>query len=167
MSVISAIRIGAQFTPVQDKTFNIAVRWLNLNAADRASCLPHLDKAADLMLRNHSLKAPGGGDIVMTHALGEAYHGLTQMNRPDLGLKCGDTFFNPDGPNCRRDVVTHEFFHLIGIHHGGGALMGPTVRSAITTPAQALDSADNLAQLVAELRTFKMPNTDACARPGD
>jgi hypothetical protein len=89
------------------------------------------------------------------------------MNSPDLGLQCGDGFFTKDGPNCRRDVVTHEFFHLMGVAHGGGALLGPTIRSAITTPAQALNSADNLAQLVAELRTFKSPSTDACARPGD
>jgi hypothetical protein len=61
----------------------------------------------------------------------------------------------------------HEFFHLVGVHHGGGALDGPTIRSTITTPAQALDSADNLAQLVADLRTFKTPNTDACSRTGD
>ncbi len=82
-------------------------------------------------------------------------------------MKFGDPFFGVDGPNCRRDVVVHEFFHLLGVKHGGGALMGPTIRSAITTPDQALNSADNLAQLVAQLRTFKSPNTDACARAGD
>jgi hypothetical protein len=54
-----------------------------------------------------------------------------------------------------------------GLAFAGAAVNGPTIRSTITTPAQALDSADNLAQLVADLRTFKTPNTDACTRIRD
>ena len=46
------------------------------------------------------------------------------------------------------------------------ALNGPTIRSAITTQAQALDSADNLAQLVGEIATLG-GKTDACARAGE
>jgi hypothetical protein len=52
---------------------------------------------------------------------------------------------------------------MVGVNHGGGGLQDPTNRSAITTTAQALDSADNLAQLVAELET-PGGRTDACAR---
>ncbi len=48
-------------------------------------------------------------------------------------------------------MITHEFFHLIGVNHGGQPLNGGTDRALITTPAQALDSADNLAQLVAAI----------------
>ncbi len=167
MIVANNLRRSVLLNAIQERTFNAAIRWLNLNRSDTAACITHLDTAANLMWRNYNVKTSGGGAIVLTHAVGERYHGLTQLNSPDLGMKCGDPFFHPDGPNCRRDVVTHEFFHFIGVKHGGGALMGPTIRSAITTPLQALDSADNLAQLVAELRTFKTPNTDACARAGD
>lgn len=149
-SVGNTLRQSQPLNPVQEKTFNSAIRWSNLNRADTPACITHLDTAVSLMVRNHGIKTSSGGPIVLTRATGETYWGLTQLNSPDLGMKCGDPFFNRGGPNCRRDVVTHEFFHLIGIKHGGGALMGPTIRSAITTPAQALDSADNLAQLVAE-----------------
>ena len=166
LSVIGALRANQPLVPAQQKTFTIATKWLNLNAADKPACVTHMNAAIVLMQRNQNVKH-AGADIVMTHVVGATYHGLTELSRPDLGLRCGDAFFNPDGPNCRRDVVTHEFFHLVGVKHGGGGLMGPTIRSAITTPAQALDSADNLAQMVAEMRTFKTPNTDACVRPGD
>ena len=161
MSVANTLRANLPLVPVQEKTFTAAIKWLNLNRADLPACITHMDAAAALMLKNFNVVS------VLSHAVGELYHALSYGNRPDLGLHCGDPFFNHDGPNCRRDVVTHEFFHMIGIGHGGGAGMAPTLRSAITTPAQALDSADNLAQLVAQLRTFKTPNTDACVRRND
>ncbi len=82
----------------------------------------------------------------------------------DRGLDCGDDFFSPDGPNCRCDVVTHELFHLLGVGHGGGAPNAPTIRHLISTPEKALDSADNLAQLSAELMGAR---TDACTRAND
>jgi hypothetical protein len=63
-------------------------------------------------------------------------------------------------------VITHEFFHFLGVKHGGSSLDGPTIRGNIKTTAQALDSADNLAQLVAEIVT-PGGKTDACARAGE
>jgi hypothetical protein len=85
---------------------------------------------------------------------------------PDRGVDCGEPFFTKDGPNCRRDVITHEFFHFCGVHHGGGPLQGATIRMNIKTTAQAFDSADNLAQLVAEITTVGN-KTDACARTNE
>jgi len=81
-------------------------------------------------------------------------------------VECGDPFFTVDGPNCWRDVITHEFFHFLGIDHGGGPPDAPTPRDQIRTSRQALDSADNLAQLVAELVT-PGAKTDACARENE
>ncbi len=167
MSLAGALSTAQPLAVAQEKTSNSAIKWLNLNRADTAGCVTHINKATDLMLKNLLVKSSSGGEIVMTRQAGATFWGLTNLNSPDKGFKAGDPFFNTGGKNCRRDVVVHEFFHLVGIKHGGGALMGPTIRSAITTPAQALDSADNLAQLVAELRTFKTPNTDACSRAGD
>lgn len=159
----NAIRANQSLSPTLTKFFKIAAKWLNLNTSNPQAALPHLDKAILLMMRNSNLKTSAGGDVQLRR-VPQTFHALSHLNSPDLGLQCGSTFFSPDGPNCRRDVVTHEFFHMIGVTHGGGSLLGPTIRSAITTPAQALDSADNLAQLVAELET-PGGKTDACARP--
>lgn len=161
----NAIRDNKPLTPTLTRFFNIAAKWLNLNTSNQPAALPHLDRATNLMLRNLNLKTSAGTDVLLTRVSG-TFHAMSNLNSPDLGLRCGTSFFSPDGPNCRRDVVTHEFFHMIGVTHGGGSLNGPTIRSAITTPAQALDSADNLAQLVAELETFG-GKTDACARAGE
>jgi peptidoglycan hydrolase-like protein with peptidoglycan-binding domain len=160
--VANAIRDNKPLSPTLTRIFAIAAKWLNFSTANQQAALPHLDAATNLMLRNINLKTSTGTDVALRR-VSASFHALSFLNSPDLGLQCGTTFFSPDGPNCRRDVVTHEFFHMIGITHGGGSLMGPTIRSAITTPAKALDSADNLAQLVAELET-PGGKTDACAR---
>jgi hypothetical protein len=88
------------------------------------------------------------------------------LNQPDNGMRCGTPFFTSAGPHCRRDVVTHEFFHFLGVKHGASPLNAATNRAAVTTPALALDSADNLAQLVAEITT-NGGKTDACAWAGE
>jgi hypothetical protein len=165
-SLSGSLSRGEPLAPIQEKNFIAAIKWLNLNRSDTAACVTHINKAADLILKNLLVKTSRGGEVVMTHQVGATFWGLTTGN-PDNGFKAGDPFFDRGGPNCRRDVVIHEFFHLVGVHHGGGALNAPTIRSTITTPAQSLDSADNLAQLVADLRTFKVPNTDACTRVRD
>src|SRR5262245_46179651 len=158
----NAIRDGKPLTPTLTRFFNIAAKWLNLDRSSQSAALPHLDRATDLMLRNLNVKRSDGTEVQLRR-VPDSFHGRSHLNSPDLGLECGAAFFNDDGPNCRRDVVTHEFFHMVGVKHGGGALNGPTIRTAITTPAQALDSADNLAQLVAQLET-RGGRTDACAR---
>jgi hypothetical protein len=113
------------------------------------------------MLRHLNLKTSTGADVPMKR-VSKDFHAAT-FGSPDVGLHCGTPFFRHDGPNCRRDVVTHELFHLLGVGHGGQPLNGPTVRRLVTTTAQALNSADNLAQMVSE---FETPHgrTDACLR---
>jgi hypothetical protein len=152
---------GGALTPTLTRIFNIAAKWLNLNKSNPRTAVPDLDTATALMLRHLSLKTAAGADVPMRR-VPQSFHAAT-FGSVDVGLHCGTTFFNRDGPNCRRDVVTHELFHLLGVGHGGQPLNGPTVRSLITTTAQALDSADNLAQLVAELET-PGGRTDACVR---
>jgi hypothetical protein len=81
----------------------------------------------------------------------------------DFGVQCGQPFFET-GPLCQRDVFTHELFHVVGVGHGEapGESGAPWAdRHIVTTPERALNSADNLAQLVAELVGSK---TDACMR---
>jgi hypothetical protein len=160
----NAIRDNKSLTPTLTRIFNIAAKWLNLNRANPQAALPHLDAATLLMLRHLNLKTSTGADVPMKR-VPKDFHAAT-FGSVDVGLHCGKDFFNHDGPNCRRDVVTHELFHLLGVGHGGQPLNGPTIRRLITTPAQALDSADNLAQLVAELET-PGGRTDACVRAGE
>ncbi len=155
----NAIRASKPLTPPLAKTLKIATKWLKLPANLQAA-LPHLDAAAVLMLRNLNVTTRASTPVVLTRVVG-TFHGLSNINGPDLGVRCGTPFFTKDGVNCRRDVVTHEFFHLVGVQHGG--TLGDTVRSNITTPGLALDSADNLSQMVAELET-PGGRTDACAR---
>jgi hypothetical protein len=130
LSVTRALRAGKALSADQNNTYIIASKWLKLNFIINRpqGVIAQMEKAAGLMLKNHNLKTSNGGDVVITHAVGKTYHGES-YGHPDLGLKCGDPFFSPDGPNCRRDVITHEFFHMIGVRHGGSALggqLGPT-----------------------------------------
>jgi len=177
-NLIAAIRAskGQPLDATNLRTFIAAVRWLNLNSKNPAATIPTLQSARDLMNQNANLKTSTGADpplarggpITVKGPTGPVvtsdYHGNSPGGSPDRGTDCGDTFFNDDGPNCRRDVITHEFFHMLGVHHGGGAVDGSTIRQNIKTPSQALDSADNLAQLVAQLTTHA-GRTDACTRP--
>lgn len=148
----------------QQKVLDSAVKWLKLQASDRTRTIIHLAAAISLMRRNLAVRTSGGKDPEGKR-VAASFHATVDGN-PDHGIQLGDPFFGVDGRNCRRDVVTHEFFHFLGVRHGGGPLRGPTIRSAITTPVQALDSADNLAQLVAEVAT-PSGKTDACARAGE
>ncbi|NJN46969.1 MAG: peptidoglycan-binding protein [Candidatus Competibacteraceae bacterium] len=162
--VRSNLPFSKPLTAEEQKILNSAAKWLNLTLSNRIMTLIHLAAAVSLMQRNLTIKN-SKGQSPETKRVTETFHASVDGN-PDNGIQLGIPFFGQDGRNCRRDVITHEFFHFLGVHHGGGALGGPTIRSAITTPAQALDSADNLAQLVAELTT-PSGNTDACARPGE
>jgi hypothetical protein len=155
----NAIRTNKPLTATLTKFLSVATKWLKLPANQQAA-LPHLDAAINLMFRNINIKTSTFTDVQLTRVVG-TFHGLSNISAPDLGVRCGTPFFTADGPNCRRDVITHEFFHLVGVQHGG--TLGDTVRGNITTPALALDSADNLAQMVAELET-PSGRTDACAR---
>ena len=67
------------------------------------------------------------------------------------GIECGEPFFTAKGPKCRRDVLTHEVFHLFGVGHGIDPTNGPTIHRFGITPEQSLNSADNLAELVADV----------------
>ena len=92
---------------------------------------------------------------------------VVESSNPNLRLierQAGETFFTHDGPNCRRDVITHEFFHLLGVGHGIDPTDGPTIHRFGITPDQSLNSADNLAQLTGDITTSR---TDCCTRKDD
>jgi hypothetical protein len=141
-------------------------RWLKAETAPtpaaRARTAAVVKSALGLFDRNLAVKTAAGTDPVLRR-VPATFHASVDGD-PEHGVACGQPFFTVDGPNCRRDVLTHELFHFLGVHHGGGSLTGATDRSLITTSAAALDSADNLAQLVSEIMNGR---TDACVRPND
>lgn len=168
-ALLAAIKAspGTPLNAVNMWTFIAVVKWLKVDSKNLAAAAPTIQSARDLMDRNRNLNPPllRGGQIEISGVLRSDYHAYSTGSEAG-GVNCGDMFFNPDGPNCRRDVVTHELFHMLGVHHGGAANDPVTHRELITTPAQALDSADNLAQLVAQIITSKGV-TDACTRAGE
>ncbi|GEM_PF-7125236 len=166
ISSISALGSGTNGSqPLQNedgKVMALAMKWLKcpnfrMFPTDNSNLQSILERAARIMRRNLALTQPG-----MFH-VPAGFHAST-YGSIDRGFDCGDRFFNHDGPNCRCDVVTHELFHLLNVGHGGQPLNGPTIRELVDTPEKALDSADNLAQLSAELMGSK---TDACTRVND
>jgi hypothetical protein len=80
------------------------------------------------------------------------------------GVEGGQAFYTNDGPNCRRDVLTHELFHLVGVGHGIDPLNGPTIHRFGITPEDSLNSADNLAQMSAQIIGSA---TDCCTHAND
>jgi len=170
IAAINASR-GAPLDARNLMTFLAVAKWLNINPKNPSAAVPTITSARDLMNRNLNLKTSTGADpplqrggpITLAGGVVTSDYHANSPGGPDRGTDCGDLFFNHDGRNCRRDVVTHEFFHMVGVHHGGGPSDGSTNRKNIKTPAQALDSADNLAQLVAQLTTHG-GRTDACTR---
>lgn len=140
-------------------------RWLkidtNQNNAARQSAKDIIQKAITLMNNNLNVRTSTGTTPSIKRLVGLTDHANTTGD-PDKGVNCGDPFFDIDGPRCRRDVLTHEFFHLVKVNHGAGPGNDPS-RTSITTPAQALDSADHLAQLVSEIMDG---TSDACLIPG-
>jgi hypothetical protein len=163
-AVITALgvraRTGKPLSTEDQRVFSAAVKWLSLKTrADLVSAVAHMQTAANLLSRSLIVKNSAKATPTIKRVPGD-FHGQTDAN-PDHGVECGSDFFDKDGPLCRRDVITHEFLHFLGVKHGGAALNGPTIRANITTPALALDSADNLAQLVSELTTVGA-KTDSC-----
>jgi hypothetical protein len=149
-----------------ERVYDIVQRWLKippLDAKDKAvlsRAVSVLGQAVGLMDRNLNLT---GLDLIRTP---ENVFGRGPLNDSSHGMECGAAFFS-HGPNCQRDVITHEFFHMIGLGHGepkGSPIPPYADRNAVNTPELALNSCDNLAQMVCELNGG---TTDACTRIND
>ena len=166
--VRSRLPFGGPLSDQHKKLLEVAGRWLCFNPGAPVRALPTIAAAVSLMQKNIAVKNGKGLPPGLRRTPGLAAFGLVTggSGEIDNGVECGNSFFNFGGPNCHRDVMTHEFFHFLNVGHGGGAGMEPTPRDRITTTRQALDSADNLAQMIAELVT-PGGKTDACARRGE
>lgn len=137
-------RTTGAIQPFQLKQKNVLIsvgRWLKVDTSStptaRAQAASVVQRAINLMDRNLHVKTSTGGDPPLRR-VSDTFHAAVDFGKPDNGVNCGDKFFTVDGPNCRRDVVTHEFFHFVGVHHGNGgaSLSGPTVRRTISPPVR-------------------------------
>lgn len=162
-SALQQLRTGIATTGKPRNDFEERVmisvgRWLHAPTsplqADRQELIRVLDQATALFDRNLAIATPAG---FFRRRPGATFHAESFISRPDLGLAIGDPFATTDGPLCNRDVITHEFFHMAGVTHGGST--GVVPRNTVTTSAVALDSADHLSQLVSEIMDG---TTDAC-----
>jgi hypothetical protein len=163
----------------QEKLLGLVQKWLGtpslkkpdgtaLPVGERAAKLREtqgvISQAIALMNRNLGLKNSRGTDPTVMRSLRPPF-GLAYPSTPDLGLELARSCFEFGGPVCRHDVVTHEFFHLLGVGHGEAPGEPPRPFAVRPLPsAQALNSSDHLAQLVAESTTGKC---DACTRRGE
>jgi hypothetical protein len=155
---------GKPLNAFQKRVLLSVGRWLKVNtaSANRAATADVVRRALALFNGNLGVRTSSGRNPSLRRVAGN-FHAQV-FGDPDRGVELGDPFFTDDGPNCRRDVITHEFFHFLRVGHGGSPTNGPTIRANIVTPDEALDSADNLAQLVSEIMNGR---TDACTRSGD
>jgi peptidoglycan hydrolase-like protein with peptidoglycan-binding domain len=141
----------------QRNTLAAVVRWLNVPLTDLVKVSIAIVGAKNRIIRNLHIRTSKGAVPPLLRNIGATFHAQADgWINTDLGVSCGDRFFK-DGPNCQRDVLTHEWFHLVGVNHGAGRDANGAVitvpRSSIKTMQNALDSADNLAQLVSEITT--------------
>jgi hypothetical protein len=146
---------------LHQRTLDSLQRWLKISRSD-GDFIDNLQKARALMEKNLATTAT----IVHQPSTGpdckKGGFAWSNVGDPSQGVRCCDAFFlgpdaggnKPIGSLCQMDVITHEFFHLIGLHE-----QSSTTRATITT-AQALDCADNMAQLVAEITAG--PHRDSC-----
>lgn len=153
----------------EQRVFTAVIRWLKVSPLNTFEVSATLVRATTLLSQSLNVRTSRGEDPPLRRNPGLQPHAQADgWLDTDKGVSCGDRFFTMDGPNCQRDVLTHEWFHLVGVNHGGGrTAIGAVVtvpRDSVTRPAQALDSADHMAQLVAEVATGRF---DTCARAGD
>ena len=149
-------------TPRDLRALDAVVRWLKVDRKNPAAGVQWIVRARRLMTQLVGIKTSGGTDPPMTRTP-DNFFGQGKDGTADGGILCGEAFFK-HGPHCRRDVITHECLHFLGVHHGGQPLDGPDDPRLIKTSAQALDDANSLAQLVAQLTT-RGGKTGACERP--
>jgi peptidoglycan hydrolase-like protein with peptidoglycan-binding domain len=158
-AVLAAIakQTSPSLTQDQQKVLVAVVRWLLVAPTDLPGVSAAITSANALIVRNLNIRTSAGAVPPLLRNIGATFHAQADgWINTDLGVSCGDQFFR-DGPNCQRDVLTHEWFHLVSVNHGAGRnAKGEVVsvpRASVTTTQNALDSADHLAQLVSEVTT--------------
>jgi hypothetical protein len=151
----TAVRGGTGNSPAVAPTAAAVTHWLNVAQGD-AAFLSTVEKAQAIIskslgIKTRVLRSPEGSTDCKQHP-----YAVSNVGIPVLNIRCCNAFFEA-GQECQADVIAHEYFHLAGLHHGE-APGRSTTRAAMNT-AQALNSADNMAQMVSEI---SRGTSDAC-----
>ena len=139
-----------QATKEDAHTLAAAQNWLHIDAiARQAEFIQTLTRVTELMTRNitaanNPVRHPSPDPCATLSSFAWSTPG-----DPNDRITYCDSFFKK-GPQCRRNVVIHERFHLAGAHHGEDP-SGKATTQALRTTAEALDSADDLMDLVKDV----------------
>jgi peptidoglycan hydrolase-like protein with peptidoglycan-binding domain len=134
--------------PADVNTLRAVQQWLHLDVAGLAGFLSAVDRAIALMEQN-MLHATRLARRRQSHPDCQVTPGTIASSR--IGDRAGvinfcETFFHR-GPQCQRNVATHERFHLAGIGHGELEGRAPPEAPAARTTDQALNHADDMTDL--------------------
>jgi len=151
----TAVRGGKGNDPAFAPTAAAVTHWLNVPLGD-PTFLPTVEKAEGIIGKSLNAKtkivrSPESNADCRGHP-----YAVSNIGIPQLNIRCCDAFFAA-GQECQADIMAHEYFHLVGLHHGEAP--GRSTARAAMNAAQALNSADNMAQLVSEIARG---TTDAC-----
>lgn len=154
-NVISAVQAGLGPNPYTFTSPAIQ-RWLHVNPDD-SGFLAAVQAAESLFLRNLQLTPTMlyQSNTVQVDPAGNACPPNFAYSRGGVGPIFFCDNFLAKGPNCQRDVMIHEHFHLLGL-----ALPPSPENYGAPTTALALRSPDSLAQLAAEIADG--PHTASC-----
>jgi Domain of unknown function (DUF4157) len=139
-----------QATKEDAHTLAAAQNWLHIDAiARQAEFIQTLTRVAELMTRNitaanNPVRHPSPDPCATLSSFAWSTPG-----DPNDQITYCNSFFTK-GPQCRRNVVIHERFHLAGAHHGEDP-SGKATTQAQRTTTEALDSADDLMDLVKDV----------------
>jgi hypothetical protein len=133
-------------------TLRAVQKWLRLDFNRRQEFSEKLDKAVGLMRRFLTVVPIVPAKITGTDPKANCKPGnlaTAYVGDPNGVVHFCDDFF-PKGPQCQRNIVIHERFHLAGIHHGE-AKDGKSTEASKRSPDEALNSADDMMDLVKDV----------------
>src|SRR5258707_15210025 len=137
-------------------TLGAVQRWLHINLQrdGLARFLFVVDRAINLIERNLAIKSAGISRKQNQFPCRSGARALSVIgDSRGLIFCCGESFFCA-GPECQRNVITHERFHLAGIAHGLNPDGSPRLIEpvATSTPEEALNNADDMMDLVKDIK---------------
>ena len=126
----------ASWSSDDQRVLDTAGRWLYTPQVNGAFWIA-LAKSRDLMSRNQGLSAQAHVDTTTTD-----YAHVDEKRELSKGIFFGSLFFRSNA-NCQREVLTHEYFHFLGLDHYYDT----------SDTYEALQCAHHLAEFVFDLAT--------------
>jgi hypothetical protein len=108
-----------------------------------------VEQARIAMVSNQSLT----GTVALTpdRAFADGYAHVDETLDPAIGITFGEQFFDDADDTCRREVITHEYFHfIVGLQHHYGT----------TSTLEAMQCPHHLAELVFDIALGEVGGCD-------